>query len=902
MKKKIVSLLLVATMILPVIAFSGCGADETEGYITPVNNEPEFVFETGKTWVRKDTKDESKDTTFVLAKENSNYALYFSDEILEIALLDKKSGEVWYSNPEPSERAAGVVSQMSSQLSIFYLDKTAGSQTKLESYIDCVLNQTDDATQKQFYVVNHNGNLRVVYILGGVKPDYVIPTCLHQADAEQYIATLKENGESLISKYISGGSVYTKISPNTWSSYPYDRQQELLAIAPNMQENIDRGEDVYIISDSNMWNNSLMMGKLQDALGKYCGMTLEKRNELNEQFGVVVEPAKNFYVPVDYVLTDNGLTVTVPNEEIQYDKNNYAISTITLLQYFGSGSKEDDGYMFVPDGSGAVVNFNNGKTNINDPIRLQIYGLDDGTEIKNKPYANQNASLPVFGIKKGDSALFAIIEDGDSNATVVADIAGKSASVKDRNVCYTTFKLSEYMEMEFKNSGKTSRIYQSKMNSEDLTVSYTVLSKDNADYSGMAEYYRNYLTENGILTKKDFSAVPFNIELVGAYDRDNAFLGIPYTEMRALTTFDECGELIQKLADAGVKNISVNYKGWANNGLRNSVFNKAKVLSALGGKSGLKDLLELGDKLGVNIYFETELALVYDTEMFDGYSQLTQASRYISRDVAFRYQFYSDWNVANENKNVASIVAPSVIYNVASEDNSKSFAVKLNNDLDKLGIKNVSLGSLGYNLPGSYKTNDFSDRGNTANTYKAVAELMGGNKKVMAKGTNAYMLSYVDSVFEISNTSSMFNLADLSVPFYQMVIHGSVEYSGEPINLNGDTKKTFLQAVEAGSGVYYRWCYAPNGEVQDLLFDGMYSLGYESWFESAVEMYKEYNELLEQTAGEYMVKHENVAEDVNKVTYSDGTVVYVNYNSYDFTADDGTVVKAESFAKGGKNK
>ena len=148
----------------------------------------------------------------------------------------------------------------------------------------------------------------------------------------------------------------------------------------------------------------------------------------------------------------------------------------------------------------------------------------------------------------------------------------------------------------------------------------------------------------------------------------------------------------------------------------------------------------------------------------------------------------------------------------------------------------------------------------------------------------------------------MFNLADLSIPFYQMVIHGSIEYSGEPINLNGDTRNTFLQAVEAGSGMYYRWCYAPNGEVQDLLFDGMYSLGYESWFDDAVAMYKEYNELLASTAGQYLVKHENVAENVNRITYEDGTTVYINYNSYDYTAPDGTVVKAESFAKGGKNK
>lgn len=902
MKKKLISMLLVAVMILPIIAFTGCSTTETEGYITPTNDEPEFQFNTERTLVRKDPGDEAGDTTFVLAKENSNYELYFNEAILEIALKEKKTGKVWYSNPAPSERKAGIMSEMSSQLTLFCLNKTDGSQKQLESYLDCILNQTEDNPLKQYYVVNHNGNLRVVYIMGQVKPDYIIPTCMDEETALKYIEALKANGHASVAKYISGGSIYTKLTPQTWAKYPSDRQDALTKIAPNIADFLKKGETVYIIGDKTRWNNGSVMKSLQDALVSDGGMTLEERDRINGTFGVVIEGAKNFYVPVDYELTESGLTVTVPNDEIHYDKNTYAISTMTLLQYFGSASNEENGYMFVPDGSGAIINFNNGKTNISDPVRLQLYGLDDGREIKTKPYVTENASLPVFGIKKDDSALFAIIGSGDTNAEITADIAGKSSNVTDRNRCYATFKLSEYMELEFKSSGKTSRIYQNKMNSSDLSVSYTVLTGDKADYNGMAEYYRNYLTEKGVLKKQNFDAVTFNIELIGAYDRDNAFLGVPYTEMRALTTFEECGELIKKLADAGIKNVSVNYKGWANNGLRNSVFNRVKVLKALGGKDGLKKLVADAESLGVNIYFETELAFVYDSVMFDGYSQLTDAARYVSRDIEFHYQFYNDWNVADEDENVASVVAPSIIYNINAEDNSKSYAVKLNTALDKLDIKCVSMGSLGYNLPGNYKIKNFTDRNDTAKTYTAVAEMFAQNKKVMAKGTNSYMLPYVSSVFEISNTSSMFNLADLSIPFYQMVIHGSIEYSGEPINLNGDTRNTFLQAVEAGSGMYYRWCYAPNGEVQDLLFDGMYSLGYESWFDDAVAMYKEYNELLASTAGQYLVKHENVAENVNRITYEDGTTVYINYNSYDYTAPDGTVVKAESFAKGGKNK
>ena len=119
--------------------------------------------------------------------------------------------------------------------------------------------------------------------------------------------------------------------------------------------------------------------------------------------------------------------------------------------------------------------------------------------------------------------------------------------------------------------------------------------------------------------------------------------------------------------------------------------------------------------------------------------------------------------------------------------------------------------------------------------------------------------------------------------------------------MNGDTRTVFLQAVEAGAGMYYRWCYEPNDQVQDLTFEGMYSLNYSSWLDEAIAMYKEYNALLSSTAGEFITAHETVAENVNKVTYGNGVEVYVNYNSYEYTADDGTEVAAKSFAKGGND-
>ena len=934
MKKRIISALLVVMLILPTIAFTGCADKGGSTYMTPENTEPLFVFKDDvETFIREDIYTERKnqstttnqpttdgteaentdvavadtttetapvknDTVFKLVEENDNYKLWFSEKFLEVCLESKKTGEKWYSNPTPSERTAGLPGEMTSQLSLFYLNKLDGSQKTLESYTDCVLISDPENQTYQYYVVNHNGNLRVIYILGKLAPDYIVPNCMEGELAEELAQKFKAAGNFMVASYVLNGGLFAKVTPANWASYTPDVKEEYLAIAPSMEDMLKEGKTVYIIKDQTKWYSARLMRTVEDAFVNIGGMTLERRNEINASFGFEPEIAKNFWIPVDYDLTENGLNVSIPSDEIKYDTEALSIASIDLLKYFGSASQKEDGYMFVPDGSGAIVNFNNGKNNISTDVRVQVYGLDDGREALQKPYATEGSYLPVFGIKRSTSAMFAIIESADMNATVIADIAGKNLNAVDRNRCFARFKMSEYEELQFKSKGKTARIYQNEMNSQDISVAYTVLDGDKASYSGMAEYYRNYLIDKNVISKKDFSQIPFNIELVGAYDHETAFMGIPYTETRAITTFAQCKEILKKVSDAGITNVSVNYRGWANNGLRNTVFSRAKVLKELGGKDGLSDLIAYADELGVNLYFETELALVFDSAMFDGYGEFTDASRLVTREVAYHYQYLDDWNTAAK-ENQASIVSPTIIYDIYSENNSKSNAMKLLADINKLNIKAVSLGSLGYNLPGNYKVNDLKDRGEVAETYSAVAQKFSESLNVMAKGTNAYMLPYVDEIFEISNTSSKFVLADQSVPFYQMVIHGCIEYSGDPINLYGDTRQAFLQAVEAGSGLYYRWCYAANDEVQDLWFEGMYSLSYGSWIDGAIQMYKEYNDLLASTAGSYIKNHENVAENVNKVTYENGVEIYVNYNSYDYTAQDGTIVKAESFAKGG---
>lgn len=928
MKRKIISGLLVLVLLLPLVLVTGCSSTDKESFTLPSTEDlQDYVFNESKKITRTQVKTETVTKTvkqgdlyvkveeeeqveytaeYVLAQENTNYALYFNQELLDIALVNKQTGETWYSNPGPADRdpdyAKGLMSEMNSQLQIFYLNKTDSSQGFKNTYTDCIVEEQNkdeaekaNSTTKQYYVVNHDGALRVIYILGKVRKEFAVPMVIEKEVMDDLVEQLKADGRGGDASRLK--SAYTIImDKKAWDKATPDRQNQVTDLAPMAEDYIvNQDKTLCFIVDDTVKNNPTFMAQIEQIFVDYLGYDLEKRDAQNEIYGVQPDVPDVFWIPLDYKLEDDGLKVSISSDEIAYNDSIYEISTIDVLKYFGAGDRDEDGYMFVPDGSGAIINFNNGKTQIDDAVKVPVYGLDEGRERNQQPFINQQGYLPVFGIKKEKSALFAIMESGASVATVVADISGKSTTDVDKNIVYPSYKLVDFQALSTVMSTMTLRVYQEKRMMSDIEIKYTILPEEKADYSGMAEFYRNYLYEKGILEKSELpSEIPFNLELVGGCSEKTAFLGISYQKMYALTTFDQAKEIIDQLIDKGIKNISINYKGWANNGLRNSTFNKIDVLSQLGGKNGLQELMAYGAEKGVTIYPEAELLYVYKDTLFDGYNALIDTSRMINREnnEHVQYDIVTQRADLSSSKNKANLIGPTKL-KITSANVLQSYK--------DLGLDNISLGALSTNLSSNNKLQDFWDREMVMNAYTEIAEsYTDSGLHLMGKGVNSYMLGSVERIYEISNTSSNFVLADASVPFYQMVIHGAIQYSGEAINLNGDPQTVFLQAVEAGSGLYYRWAYANNDELKDIEFAGMYSLNYKSWLDQAAEMYIKYNDLLGATANVEMLRHDILATGVTRVTYADGTLVYVNYNTDDYTVD-GVTIPAEDFVvkKGG---
>ena len=131
----------------------------------------------------------------------------------------------------------------------------------------------------------------------------------------------------------------------------------------------------------------------------------------------------NFKLTLNYTLTDNGVKVTIPNDSISFNED-FPLLRISLLPYFGAdeASETANGYLFIPDGSGAVINMNQNEPNRRTIITGKVYG-ENASELPKEEATEKTEQyyLPVFGtVRNNNSAIFGIITNGDANSEITA--------------------------------------------------------------------------------------------------------------------------------------------------------------------------------------------------------------------------------------------------------------------------------------------------------------------------------------------------------------------------------------------------------------------------------------------------------------------------------------------------
>nr|MBR4279534.1 hypothetical protein [Clostridia bacterium] len=787
--------------------------------------------------------------------ENDKLAFELDPTTTHFKVTDKTTGREWLSNPADADKdkVANSSNKESLKATALVTYTTSSGSVDLNNYKYSIENGNYQINQQE------DGSIRVDYAIGKIEKIYMIPTAMTKERYTEFTSQMKNATKKKLS------SNYTLYEPEKLDSKK--NKDEIIAMYPSVTE-----QALYVLKDGTSENNKAKI----EGYWAEVGYTQEDY-EIDQQ--LVANKKDNsgavFNVTMIYRLEDGDLVVEVPYTEIRY-KADYPITYVVPLPMFGAAGTNDEGFMFIPEGGGAIINFNNGKT-LQNSYYANVFGWDYA--VRRKELVNETRiSFPVFGMAKNGGSFLCIMEGATSYGGVQADVAMRYNSYNWLCAKYNVVHADQYNV-----SAKTAQLvfmFEGTMPQETVIHRYRFLETDN--YVEMANAYGDYLRETYPEMKEAAASEvsPVSVEIVGAIDKTVEKFGLPIDSVVATTTFEQAEEIISDMTDRGVQNLNVRMAGWANGGVKQQVLNDVDILSELGGKKQMAALIEKAKALNVPLYFDGVNCFAYDSGVLEGFIPFTDAARYTTREQVYLLPFdivhyqKADW--LDE-------------YYLVRPDYAKENASKLLNTLDEMNAYGVSFRDIGNLLSADYNPKRTVTREKVkAMNIETMKEAQAKGQDVMIRMGNDYAVPYASIVTDMDLNGTRYSIIDKTVPFYQIALHGMKDFTGEPINLAGDYVMEFLRCVEYGGGLNFTFMYEDGKILQDTYHTNFFGAEYSNWAEKAAGMLSRYQAETTGLNQQRIVSHEYLSDDVVVTGYADGTKVYVNYGS-------------EAYAEGGVN-
>ena len=798
--------------------------------------------------------------TASLQMESDNLLFEMDAATTQFTLTDKRTGKVWYSNPPERDKdtiARGVNKEtLSSTLNVTYT--TSGGEVELNNFTYSIQNQNYQITRGE------DGSIRVDYAIGKIEKRYIVPIAMTAERYEQFTGLMSKKNRKQVS------SNYSLYEPSKLDKK--DNKEEIIAKYPSVTE-----QALYILKSDTSSTNK---GKIE-ALFAEAGYNEE---EFAIDMELVAEATNNngpvFNASVVYRLDQDELVVEVPYDSLRCE-GSYPMSYVSVLPFFGAAGTDQEGYMLLPEGGGALINYNNGKLS-QSAYYANLYGWDYATERTEVISETRNA-FPVFGMGQPDGSFVCVIEGASSYAGINADIAGR---FNNFNFIYAKYNVIHYDR--FNVSNRTAQLlYMYEQKIPDDTVVQRYFFTDGDSYVDMANIYGKYLRRDPELRYESASEdVPVNVELVGAIDKKVPKLGIPVNTVVPMTTFEQAEAMISELQENGIRDLNIRMTGWANGGVRQKVLTGVHTLNELGGDRGMKKLIAFAKDKGVNLFFDGITCFAYDSGLLEGFLPFSNAARFTTREQAVLYNYdivtykQSDW------QDVYYLVRPGY---------AKQCADNLINALEDRGAAGIAFRDIGNLLSADYYMENTVTREQVkAMNIETLRDAVAKGLKICIKEGNNYAIPYADMITDMNLTGNAYAIIDRRIPFYQIALHGMKDYTGESINLAGDYQTVLLECAEYGAGLNFTFMKEDTAVLRDSKYSSYRAASYDRWKEIVIPVIQRYQTEMAGLNRQTIVDHDQLADEVSVTTYADGTRVFVNYGNRDYRGK-GVVIPARDY-------
>lgn len=568
---------------------------------------------------------------------------------------------------------------------------------------------------------------------------------------------------------------------------------------------------------------------------------------------VVDFPALGQRITLRIRLEGDSLAVTLPEDGVtEYGATQ--LCGVYLLPCMGATHlDEKPGYMLVPEAAGALIAFSDGNGMGSTPFSKRISGANAGVDKSVLTELNRPAeeiTLPVYGMAYTGEGLgyLAVVEAGSEAAEIMAYPAGV---ITEFNWAAAHFTLREqYIAQTTRTQGLNSRERRAYL--RDMTVRFYLLTGEEANYAGMARRYRAALEEQGVLKDADTAYHP-RLDFLGA--ESTKFL--LWNDVVPMTTVAQMGDILDAYAEAGLTSPLVIYRGWQKGGLSYSLGSGSTDLEGkLGSRKELADIAGRVRESGGRFLLELDPVQANTGRMYNMRVDVVRTIGQTIAEIPTGKNLYPTYYYLTP-KRTAEILAAT--------------ARAWKGQVEGLAVTRMPNLLYSYFSGGANHT-----RGDTFHAYtQALGEVEG--MSLALQNPLAGYFGLMDAYLDMPLSTTSYSFLSAEVPFLPLVLSGHVPYYSTWNNFESNQRRALLKMVEYGAYPSY---LLTGEDVQALTQTNSCDVFTAKWdvmMPAVLSVDETLSQLHAALAGARMVDHVLLEEDVARVTYDSGAVIYVNY-------------------------
>lgn len=544
------------------------------------------------------------------------------------------------------------------------------------------------------------------------------------------------------------------------------------------------------------------------------------------------------------------------------NESGYTLKSMTFLPFLGSSYSDSiDGYILIPDGSGALIRYRQ-PANYSSTYASRIFGKDYGIEslastADNNARNEAQVLMPIYGMVHGayQNGFLATVDCG---AEYCGILAAPAQTNNPYNWAAARFEFRQkYVKNINRKEGAGAYVPQETANVLCPKISFYFTEGKQANYDGMAVMYRQLLVEGGMLTPLNLTdtGIPMQVEVLGA-DKKDGFL---WNSTTVFTSAQQAEEIAVALANSGISNFDLVYRFFTKNNEAG-----AARLPALGGREDFESLSKTVQDLGGSLYY----GLNPITANKDQITLRTEAANNLSKmDI--------QWIEPN-----ASFLYPETYLYRLSEAGER---------IEKAQNRNYGGGVALAQLPGKLYSDYTSGREVTRReSLEMVTDMVGtvaGDKKIAMYQPNQYLWKYADRMYDLPVVNSQIIYESDCVPFLQIVLSGCVEMYGSAINTSSYSVERLLRQIEYGMAPAFTVTGCDSIELYNTAQEHYFSTSFRDWQPQMEEAYRIISQGLGAVWGHSIVSHTCIQNGLIRVGYDNGVFLYLNYTDKMLTAD-----------------